>query len=72
VTERFGDDGLRLELLHRGRVFATLRPHDRELLPRSAGLAEFTYRGRVRGDVLARVEVRPLVPGRRRSFHLRL
>jgi hypothetical protein len=72
VTERLADDRLRLELLRRGRVFASLRPRDRELLPRSAGLAEFAYGGPLRGDVLARVEVRSVVPGGRRSFHVRL
>jgi len=72
VTERLGDDRLRLQLLRRGRVFATLRPRGRELLPRSVGIAKFAYRGRVRGDVLARVEVRPVVHGTRRSFRVHL
>ncbi len=72
VTERLGGDGLRLALLHGGRRFALLRPRGQELLPHSAGIAEFAYRGRVRGDVLARVEVRAPVRGRRRSFHVRL
>jgi hypothetical protein len=71
VTERLGNDRLRLVLLRNGRVFATLRPRGRELLPRSAGLAEFAYRGRIRGAVLARVEMRPAVSGPRRSFHVR-
>jgi hypothetical protein len=72
VTERFGEDALRLQLRRHGRVFATLRPRRRELLPRSTGLAEFAYRGRVRGDVLARVEVLPAVHGARRSFRIHL
>jgi hypothetical protein len=72
VTERLSDDRLRLKLLRRGRVFATLRPRGRELLPRSVGIAEFAYRGRVRGDVLAQVAVRPEVHGPRRSFRVRL
>lgn len=71
VTERLGDDRLRLELVRKGRVFATLRPRPRELLPRSAGLAEFAYRGPVRGDVVARLQLRPSVRGARRSFHVR-
>lgn len=71
VTERLGDDRLRLELVRKGRVFATLRPRPRELLPRSAGLAEFAYRGPVRGDVVARLRLRPSVRGARRSFHVR-
>jgi hypothetical protein len=72
VTERLGDDGLQLRLLRRGRVFATLRPRGRELLPHSAGLAEFSYRGAVRGSVLARVEIPPMAGGSRRSFRVRL
>jgi hypothetical protein len=72
VTERLGGDGLRLCLLRDGRKLATLRPASRELLAHSAGIAVFAYRGRLRGDVLARVELRPLVVGRRRSFRIRL
>jgi hypothetical protein len=72
VTERLGADRLRLELMRHGRVFATLRPQGRELLPRGTGLAEFVYRGRVRGDVLARIELRSVVQSRRRLFRLRL
>jgi hypothetical protein len=72
VTERFGEDRLRLQLLRRGRVFATLRPRGRELLPHSVGIAEFAYRGGVRGDVLAQVAVRPAVHGLRRRFRLHL
>jgi hypothetical protein len=72
VTERLGGDGLRISLLQDGRKFATLRPQSRELLPHSAGIAVFTYRGQLRGDALARVELRPPVQGPRRSFHLRL
>ncbi len=71
VTERLGGDRLRLELARKGRLFATLRPRRRELLPHSAGIVEFAYRGRVRGDVVARVELRPVVRGLRRSFHVR-
>ncbi|HET7352646.1 MAG TPA: hypothetical protein VFJ11_01180 [Gaiellaceae bacterium] len=71
VTERLDDDRLRLALLSRGRVFATLRPRGRELLPRSVGIAEFAYHGPVRGDVVAQIELRPVVHGLRRSFHVR-
>jgi hypothetical protein len=71
VTERLGDDGLRLALARNGRIFARLRPRRRELLPRSAGVAEFAYRGPVRGDVVARVELRSVVQGLRRSFRVR-
>jgi hypothetical protein len=72
VTERLAADRLRLVLLREGHPFATLRPRSRELLPHSAGIAEFPYRGSVRGGVLARIEVRPAVHGQRRSFRVRL
>jgi hypothetical protein len=72
VTERLGGDGLRLSLLRDGRRLATLRPAPRELLPHSAGIAVFTYRGRLRGAVLARIELRPPMRGPRRSFRIRL
>ena len=71
VTERLGGSRLRLVLLRHGRTLVTLRPRPRELLPRSAGLAEFVYRGRVRGSVLVRVELRP-VGHERRAFHVHL
>ena len=72
VTERFGRDGLRLVLSRNGRLVAMLRPRRGELLPRSRGLAEFTYGGAARGRVVARVELRPTLPGRRPVFHLLL
>ena len=72
VTERLAGDGLRVSLLRNGRKLATLRPRSRELLPHSAGIAVFAYRGRLRGPVLARVELRPPVRGVERSFHVRL
>jgi hypothetical protein len=72
VTERLGGDGLRLSLLRGGRRFVTLRPRSQELLPRSAGIAVFGYRGRLRGSVLARVELRAPVHGPRRAFRVRL
>lgn len=70
VTERLGDDRLRLALVRRGRVFATLRPRERELLPRSVGIVEFAYRGPVRGNVVARIQLGSSVGGVRRSFRL--
>jgi hypothetical protein len=69
VTERLGGPRLRLVLLRHGRILATLRPRRRELLPRSRGIAEFTYRGAVRGSVVARVEVRP-ARSRPRTFRI--
>jgi hypothetical protein len=72
VTERLGGPGLRLALRREGRTIATLRPRRRELLPRSRGIAEFVYRGSVRGGVDAQIEFRAPVRGRVRSFHVRL
>jgi hypothetical protein len=72
VTERLGRDGLRIVLNRNGRPVATLRPRRGELLPRSRGLAVFTYRGRARGKLVARIELRPSIRGRRPVFHLRL
>jgi translation initiation factor IF-1 len=72
VTERLGGDGLRLSLLRGERTVATLRPRRRELLPHSAGIAVFAYGGKLRGMVLARVELQPPLRGQRRSFRLRL
>jgi translation initiation factor IF-1 len=72
VTELIGRDALRVLLVANGRRIATLRPRRRELLPHSVGIAEFTYRGTIRGAVVARIELRPPVRGRRRSFRVRL
>jgi hypothetical protein len=63
---------VRLSLLSGGRAFATLRPRHRELLPHSAGIAVFPYRGRVRGPVVARIRLRPPLRGPARWFRLRL
>jgi len=72
VTERIGRAGLRLALVRGGRLLSRLRPRRCELLPHSAGIAVFAYRGRVRGAVLARIELRPPLRGPSRSFHVRL
>jgi hypothetical protein len=72
VTERLRRAGLRLELVRGGRVLSRLRPRPCELLPHSAGIAVFAYRGRVRGAVLARIELRSPLRGPSRSFHVRL
>ena len=72
VTERIGGDRVRLAILRNGHTLATLRPRRREILPHSAGMAVFVYRGRARGKVLARIELHP--PGRShlRAFWIRL
>jgi hypothetical protein len=72
VTELLGRAGLRLALVRKGRMVARLRPRPCELLPHSAGIATFPYRGSLRGAVVARIELRPPLRGPRRSFHLRL
>jgi hypothetical protein len=72
VTERLGGGRLRLALFRDGRPFTRLRPGRRELLPHSAGVAVFSYRGEARGSVVARVELRPPGTGRPRSFRVRL
>ena len=72
VSVRLGGNGLRLALLHNGRRLTTLRPERQEVLPHSAGVATFTYRGRTRGPVLARVELSPPMQGPHRSFRVRL
>jgi hypothetical protein len=72
VTERLGGGRLRLALLRQGRTFVTLRPRQLELLPHSMGIAEFVYRGRVRGTVAARVELRPPLRSHLRAFWIRL
>ena len=72
VTERLARDGLRLTLLRGGRRFTTLRPARQELLAHSSGIARFSYRGRVRGAVLARVELQAPFRGPKRWFHARL
>lgn len=64
VTERLGRRRLQLELRH-GRGVVTLHARRRlELLPHSAGIAEFVYRGRAHGVAVVRIMGR--------SFRLKL
>jgi hypothetical protein len=72
VTERIGGNRLRLAILRDGHILATLRPRRREILPHSAGIAVFVYRGRVRGRVRARIELHPPRSGHLRAFWLQL
>jgi hypothetical protein len=72
VTEELGGSGLGLLLSRGGRVFATLRPRPGELLPHSAGIAVFAYRGPMRGPVDARIRFRSPLRGPVRWFHPRL
>jgi hypothetical protein len=73
VTEALGRDRVDVWLMRRGRVEARLEPDGRELSPRSRGIVQLVYRGRLRGWVTARVRIsselgRPL----RRTFRIRL
>jgi hypothetical protein len=68
ITER---PRLTLTLFRRGRRIAAVRTGARELLPRSTGIFEARYRGRLRGRLTVLVEVRAPVPVRR-AFAIRL
>ena len=72
VTEPVGPGRLRVELLQRGRVVGRARPARRQLLPRSRGVEEIAYRGRVTGPVEVLVELTQGGRTMRRVFHLRL
>ncbi|MDX6481494.1 MAG: hypothetical protein QOG85_2004 [Gaiellaceae bacterium] len=67
VAERLGASRLHLVLMRRGARTQTLRAHRLEILPHSAGIAQFVYRGRLRGPVFARVV---LQKGPVRTFHV--
>jgi hypothetical protein len=58
VTERLPRGRLRIALVRRGRVLTTLRVAPRDLLPRTRGIAEIRYAGRLHGAVVARVLLR--------------
>jgi len=72
VAERIRGARLELVLSRHGTRLATLRARLVDLLPHSAGIAEFAYRGSVRGRVRATVVLRPAKIGRRRSFGVTL
>jgi hypothetical protein len=72
VAERIGGARLELVLSRHGKPLATLRARLLDLLPHSAGIAQFSYRGAVRGPVLARILLRPPTIGRPRAFRLTL
>jgi hypothetical protein len=57
VSELVGPRRLRVLLLRRGRLLATLYPGRQELLPRTTGLLDLRYRGRARGRVTALVKI---------------
>ena len=72
VAERLGRGHLELVLSRHGKRLATLRAHLLDLLPHSEGIAQFVYRGAVRGRVRATVVLRPTSIGRARSFRVTL
>jgi len=75
VSERLEPGRVRVTFLRRGRVVARLRAPERELLPRTAGIDEFRYRGPLRGWVTAVVEVTSSERGAHalsRTFRIRL
>jgi hypothetical protein len=72
VAERLHGAHLELVLRRHGKRIATLRSRLLDLLPHSVGIAQFAYRGAVRGRVRATVVLRPVSLGRARSFRVRL
>jgi hypothetical protein len=72
VTEAVGPGRLRVQVLRGDRVVGRARPSRREFLPRSQGIEEIAYRGRVSGPVTVLVELRRGGRTVRRMFHLRL
>jgi hypothetical protein len=68
VTEQLPRGRIRIALLRAGRIRTTLRTAPRELLPRTHGVAEVRYAGRLRGALTVRVTV---ANGPHRSFRLR-
>jgi hypothetical protein len=72
VAERLRGTHLELVLRRHGKRVATLRAHLLDLLPHSAGIAQFVYRGTARGRVRATVVLRPRSIGRTRSFRVSL
>lgn len=55
VTEVLGGGRVVVTLWRRGKLLAKLPAVTRELLPRSRGVVEVTYRGPIRGPVICRV-----------------
>jgi hypothetical protein len=72
VTEPVGPERLRVQILRAGRIVGRGRPSRREFLPRSRGIEEIAYRGRVSGPVTVVVGLSRGSRTLRRVFHLRL
>jgi hypothetical protein len=74
VTEVLAGRRLTVTLRRGDRIVARLQPASRQLLPRTKGLVQARYAGRVRGRVAAIVELSDDAGGGlvRRTYHLRL
>ena len=73
VTETLGRNRVDVTLLRRGKVEVKLQPDARELQPRTRGIVQLAYRGRLRGWVTARVRIWTEGGRRlRRTFWIRL
>ena len=75
ITETLDRRCVTVSLRRRGRELERLWPTARDLLPRTSGIVEIRYRGRLRGRVTARVEQSGRAPcgrGLRRTFPIRL
>jgi hypothetical protein len=75
ITEALDRTCLSVSLRRRGRELARLSPAARDLLPRTIGIVEIRYRGRLRGRITARVEHSGRAPcgrGLRRTFPIQL
>jgi hypothetical protein len=75
VTEVLDRGCAIVTLRRRGQVLARLRPPARQLLPRTSGLVEARYAGRVRGRLVARIDFaarKPCLRTRGRAFSIRL
>jgi len=75
VTELLERGCVIVTLRRRAEVLARLRPAVRQLLPRTSGLVEARYAGRVRGRLAARVDFaarKPCLRAPRRTFSIRL
>jgi hypothetical protein len=72
VAERLRGPHLELVLRRHGRRLATLRARLLDLLPHSAGVAQFPYHGRFHGEVRAGIVFRPSTIGRPRAFRVTL
>ncbi len=57
VAETLDRSCVAVSLHRRGRLLARLKPVARQLLPRTRGIVEIRYRGRLRGWVLAQVRL---------------